>query len=78
MEAALERLLDALERPEAPTTVHERALARDVHVADSLAALSVAEVRAAGTICDLGSGAGVPGLVLAAAIVGAYVMLSAK
>jgi len=39
---------------------------RDVHIADSLAGLEVEAVRAARSIADLGSGAGLPGLVLAA------------
>jgi 16S rRNA (guanine527-N7)-methyltransferase len=39
-----------------------------VHVADSLAGLEVEAVREAGTIADLGSGAGLPGLVLAAVL----------
>jgi 16S rRNA (guanine527-N7)-methyltransferase len=72
-EEALERLLDALERPEAPTTVHERDEARKVHIADSLVAVDA--LSDAGTICDLGSGAGIPGLVLAAALPSARVTL---
>ena len=40
----------------------------DVHVGDSLAGLEVGVLRAARTIADLGSGAGLPGLVLAAAL----------
>jgi 16S rRNA (guanine527-N7)-methyltransferase len=51
--------------PGAPTSVHDRARARDVHIADSLSALVVPEVRSARRIADLGSGAGLPGLVLA-------------
>ena len=73
--AALERLLDALEDPHAPTTVHEREEARRVHVADSLAGLEVPEIRDASLIADLGSGAGLPGLVLAAALPAARVVL---
>jgi len=72
---ALERLLDALEEPEAPTTVHARAEAADVHLADSLAGLEVAALRSARRIADLGSGAGLPGLVLAAALPDASVVL---
>ena len=53
--------------PTAPTTVREPAIAVDVHVADALVALQLPQVRSARTIADLGSGAGVPGLVLAAA-----------
>jgi 16S rRNA (guanine527-N7)-methyltransferase len=60
--SAIDALLDALEDPQAPTTVHSRAQARDVHVADSLAGLPhVVPSR----VVDLGSGAGLPGLVLA-------------
>ena len=58
-------LLDALAAPEAPTSVHDRAHARNVHVEDSLAGLEVPELRDAGRIADLGAGAGLPGLVLA-------------
>ena len=67
-EAAIEALLDALADPTAPTTVHDRAQARDVHVADSLSGLAVPELARASVVADLGSGAGLPGLVLAAAL----------
>ncbi len=46
--------------------MHERERAARVHVADSQAGLVVPEVRAAAVIADVGSGAGLPGLVLAA------------
>jgi 16S rRNA (guanine527-N7)-methyltransferase len=65
---ALGRLLNLLALPHAPTSVHDPNAAVDVHVADSLAALEVPEVRRATLISDLGAGAGVPGLVLAAAL----------
>jgi 16S rRNA (guanine527-N7)-methyltransferase len=68
-------LLEALADPAAPTSVHDRAQARNVHIADSLTALSVPEVRAARRIADLGAGAGPPGLVLAIALPGAEVTL---
>ncbi len=61
-------LLLALTDEAAPTTVHRPAEAVDVHVADSLAGLGVDAVRGAGAIADLGAGAGLPGLVLAAAL----------
>jgi 16S rRNA (guanine527-N7)-methyltransferase len=47
----------------------------DVHVADSLVALELDEVRAARRIADLGSGGGFPGLVLAIALPQARVAL---
>ena len=68
-------LLDALAHEAAPTTVHEPGEAVDVHVADALTALDVEAVPAATRIADLGSGAGVPGLVLAAALPQAHVVL---
>ncbi len=73
---ALEALLDVLARDDtAPTTVRDPTVAVDVHVADALAGLEVAELREAGTIADLGAGAGIPGLVLAAALPAARVHL---
>ncbi len=74
-EGAVDALLDALADPGAPTTVHDRARARDVHVADSLSGLVVPEVAGASVLADLGSGAGLPGLVLAAALPDARVFL---
>jgi 16S rRNA (guanine527-N7)-methyltransferase len=71
----LDALLDALANEAAPTTVHAPGDAVDVHVADSLTALDVEAVRGAGRIADLGSGAGVPGLVLAAALPATEVVL---
>jgi 16S rRNA (guanine527-N7)-methyltransferase len=71
----LDALLEALADPAAPTSIHDRRRARDVHVADSLSALDVPEVREAGRIADLGSGAGPPGLVLAIALPDAEVTL---
>jgi 16S rRNA (guanine527-N7)-methyltransferase len=47
----------------------------DLHVADSLVALQLPEVRRARAIADLGSGGGFPGLVLAAALPDARVAL---
>lgn len=75
MRHEFDALLDALAEPEAPTSVHERARARDVHIADSLSALEVPGVREARRISDLGSGAGLPGLVLAIALPDAQVTL---
>jgi 16S rRNA (guanine527-N7)-methyltransferase len=65
----LERLLALVATDEhAPTTVRDPATAIDAHVADALVALDVAAIRSAQRIADLGSGAGFPGLVLAAAL----------
>jgi 16S rRNA (guanine527-N7)-methyltransferase len=73
--AALSALLEVLADEAAPTTVHEPGEAVDVHIADALTGLTVPAVREAGHIADLGSGAGVPGLVLAAALPAARVTL---
>ena len=75
MKRQFDALLAALADPEAPTSVHDRARGRDVHVADSLTALEVPEVRDAGRIADLGAGAGLPGLVLAIALPRSEVVL---
>ena len=68
-------LLELLARPEAPTSVHDPARAIHVHIADSLAGLEIPELRRAGVVADLGAGAGLPGLVLAAALPRADVVL---
>jgi 16S rRNA (guanine527-N7)-methyltransferase len=74
--AQLERLLDLVAAdPRAPTAVRDPATALDAHVADALVGLDLEPVRAAGRIADLGSGAGFPGLVLAAALPDAEVAL---
>jgi 16S rRNA (guanine527-N7)-methyltransferase len=52
----------------APTTVREPAEALDVHLADSLVGLEVEAVGVAGSLADLGAGAGFPGLALAVAL----------
>jgi 16S rRNA (guanine527-N7)-methyltransferase len=59
----------------ASTTVRDPAQAVDRHVADSLVALELAEVREADRLADLGAGAGWPGLALAAALPGCHVAL---
>jgi 16S rRNA (guanine527-N7)-methyltransferase len=61
--------------PTASTSVRAPAEAVDRHVADSLSVLELEETRAARRIADLGSGAGWPGLALAAALPGAQVSL---
>jgi 16S rRNA (guanine527-N7)-methyltransferase len=50
------------------SSVTEPQRAWRVHVADSLTGLEVDELREAGRIADIGSGAGFPGLVLAVAL----------
>lgn len=72
---ALRALLDCLAGEHAPTTVRDPARGVDVHVADSLAALALPVLDGSPTIADLGAGAGVPGLVLAAARPRARVVL---
>jgi 16S rRNA (guanine527-N7)-methyltransferase len=61
--------------PAAPTTVTAPREAVDVHIADSLSALRFEPLRCAGLVVDLGSGAGFPGLALAAALPAASVVL---
>ncbi len=57
------------------TSVRSADEAVEVHVADSLTGLLVPELREAGSVADLGSGGGFPGLVLAVALPGARVTL---
>jgi 16S rRNA (guanine527-N7)-methyltransferase len=63
------------EDPAASTTIRDPDAAADRHVADSLVALDLPAVGDARQIADLGSGAGWPGLALAAALPGAHVAL---
>lgn len=73
---ALDRLLSLLATdPGASTTITDPSTAVDHHVADALVALELAEVRGARRVADIGSGAGFPGLVLAAALPDARVAL---
>lgn len=66
--AALAALLEVLaEDDAAPTTVRDPARALDTHVTDALAGLAVPELDRAVRVADIGAGAGIPGLVLAAA-----------
>jgi len=72
----LVRLLELVrDDPTAPTTVRDPGAAVDAHVADSLAALELPEVRDAQRLADLGAGAGFPGLPLALALPSARVFL---
>jgi 16S rRNA (guanine527-N7)-methyltransferase len=74
-EPALDQLLRMLAEPRAPISASTVDRARDVHIADSLSGLELGPVRSARRIADLGSGAGLPGLVLAAALPEAQVDL---
>jgi 16S rRNA (guanine527-N7)-methyltransferase len=65
-EPALEALVELLGEPRAPIAASTVSRARDVHIADSLSGLEVDALREADRVADLGSGAGLPGLVLAA------------
>lgn len=73
--ACIELLCALAEDEHAPTTVRDPAVAVDVHIADSLAALELGAVVGAQTIADIGAGAGFPGLPLAAALPSATVWL---
>jgi 16S rRNA (guanine527-N7)-methyltransferase len=57
-----------LAEPRAPISASSVRRAREVHIADSLSALDLDPIRSAERIADLGSGAGLPGLALAAAL----------
>ncbi len=70
---AFHRLL--VEDPLAPTAVRDPMKAIDDHLADSLVGLELEPIRSAGSLADLGSGAGVPGLALAIALPGTRVSL---
>jgi 16S rRNA (guanine527-N7)-methyltransferase len=69
-------LLDLVaEEATAITSVRDPAKGVDVHVADSLVALDLPQVREARRIADLGAGGGFPGLALAIALPEARVAL---
>lgn len=73
---ALEKVLDLLAAERASvSSVTDPDRAWKVHVADSLSGLEVDDLRNAARIADIGSGAGFPGLVLAAALPAARVDL---
>ena len=63
------------EDPAAPTAVRDPQAALNAHIADSLVALELDEVRHAAAIADLGAGAGLPGIALAIALPGSEVSL---
>jgi 16S rRNA (guanine527-N7)-methyltransferase len=65
-EPALAVLLELLAEPRAPISAASVRAARDVHIADSLSGLEIEALASADRVADLGSGAGLPGLVLAA------------
>ena len=67
-EKQLASILGSLAWEHAPTAVREPEDAVDVHVADALSGLSVASIKTADAIADIGSGCGIPGLVLAVAL----------
>ena len=74
--AQLEPVVDLLtaesSAPSSPTASRN---AWTVHVADSLSGLELADLAAATAICDVGAGAGFPGLALSAALPGSRVDL---
>jgi 16S rRNA (guanine527-N7)-methyltransferase len=74
-EPALDQLVEILADPRAPVARSTVSRAREVHIADSLSGLELEPIRSASRIADLGSGAGLPGLVLAASLPGARVDL---
>jgi 16S rRNA (guanine527-N7)-methyltransferase len=63
LEPVIEMLARESSSPSSPAATKN---AWTVHVADSLSGLAFDELASAKTICDVGSGAGFPGLVLAA------------
>jgi 16S rRNA (guanine527-N7)-methyltransferase len=67
-ESALGALLELLGDPRAPISASSVRRAREVHIADSLSGLEVEALSDATRVADLGSGAGLPGLVLAACL----------
>jgi 16S rRNA (guanine527-N7)-methyltransferase len=74
--ASLERVLELLAEERASvSSVTEPGRAWKVHVADSLTGLEIPDLREAPRIADIGSGAGFPGLALAAALPAARVDL---
>lgn len=75
-EVELRRILELLASdPVAPSSVRDPDRAWQVHVADSATGLELAALRSASRVADIGSGAGFPGLVLAAALPRSHVDL---
>lgn len=73
---ALRTVLDLLANERASvSSVTDSQRAWKVHIADSLTGLEVEELRKASRIADIGSGAGFPGLALAAALPHAHLDL---
>jgi 16S rRNA (guanine527-N7)-methyltransferase len=72
---ALEALVELLMESEAPVSPRSAERARQVHVADSVSGLDFDQLTGSRRIADLGSGAGLPGLVVAAALPDARVDL---
>jgi 16S rRNA (guanine527-N7)-methyltransferase len=70
---SLEPLVELLSSDRAPTSVTDPAEVRKVHIADSLSGIEPGRLREAKQIADIGSGAGLPGLVLAAELPDAWV-----
>jgi 16S rRNA (guanine527-N7)-methyltransferase len=68
-ERRLAMLLQALTNdPLAPTSIRDPVRILEDHLADSLVALEILDVRRASQIADVGAGAGLPGLPLAIAL----------
>lgn len=62
-------ILDSLAEQRSPTAVRNPVEGVEVHIADSLTGLTLSELQSfTGQIADIGSGCGIPGLVLAAAL----------